>query len=264
MTNWIRWIIAVAMIAVLLPVHTASQPVEAQGTVEDIIFAVLARNLGFSPPPTKGAVDRGEDLTWPLSYRTAGLDLNGTGGVPSCSARVLAEGETIRGFYGFRIRVSIQGRTYEFRTNSGGGDIIRCSGGRQVDLNFGAAPPVGAVRTGDEVTDAAMRHLSGYLGLSPIVTLADVRAFLDGETEEYPYRVAWNWGSRMYTNGALNCPASGQTYSDGDMVGYQLFITVDGRTYQYRASSDASILILCLGTGPDPSSLGVVIPVGEE
>ncbi|HLA42932.1 MAG TPA: hypothetical protein VJZ27_05825, partial [Aggregatilineales bacterium] len=240
-----------------------SQPASAQASVEDQVFAIVARNLGILPAPTKGQLDSGNlgDYPFPISYRTHGLDLNPSTGAPQCDSRVLGDEEVIIGWFGFRIVVTVQGRRYEFRTNSTGGLIIRCSGGQEVSMDFGAAASRGNFRSGWDVTDQAMRHLTGYLALETAITREAVdaayQARLNGEENNFPYRVSYRWDSRIFTNSVLNCPASGGTWTNGDAAGYLMTISVDGRSYQYRASPDGSVLILCLGGRADTSSQGV-------
>lgn len=258
----------VLMAALILSLQPRSQPAHAQGTVEDQVFVIVASNLGIFPAPTQGQLDLGSiDLPFPFRYQKDGLDLNPSGGTPTCDARVLADDELVIGWFGYRIIVTVQGRRYEFRTNGTGSSIIRCSGGQQVDNNFGAAPSRGTLRSGWDVTDQAMRHLSTYLNLSPAITRADVdrvvEARRNGETVDYPHRVFYRWDSVIFTNSALNCAAAGQEFRNGDAAGYRITLTVNGRSYQYRASPDGSVLILCLGGRADPSSQGVTIPASQ-
>jgi len=244
----------------------SSLPVGAQGTVEDQVFAVVGQNIGMLPMPTKGEIDRGLDDSYPLTigYRKVGLDLNATSGVPQCDSRVMGDEELIIGWFGFRIVVTVAGRSYEFRTDASGRNIIRCSGGRQVDLNFGAPASRGATRSGWDITDQAMTHLTNYLGLSPAITRAAVDAAAEArrnrEENDYPHRVSYRWDSAVFSNSALNCPGRGQSFNTGPAAGYRVSLSVNGRNYQYRSSLDGAVLILCLGGRADPSSLGVTIP----
>lgn len=249
----------------IIPRRAEPAPLQ-QGTLEDIVFNLVGQQLGIVPAPTKGQLDRGDaSLPFVFGYRKDGLDLNGSGGVPTCDARVLGDDEFILGWFGYRVFVDVVGRRYEFRTNGTGSQIIRCSGGRSVDNNFGAAASRGAYRSGDAIADQAFRHLSTYLALNPVITLADIEKLeTDAEFEEnYPYRVFYSWNSTLYTNSALNCPGAGQTFQNGDAAGYRLSLSVNGRTYQYRSSLDGAVLILCLGGRADASSLGVVIPTSN-
>jgi hypothetical protein len=264
--------IALTLLAVLmlsLAPLAVPQPAQAQGTIEDQIIALVARNLGITSYPTKGQLDRSsaEELAqyaFPIFYETRGLDLNDSGGVPRCNSRVLGEDELVIGWFGYRVIIRIQGLTYEFRTNGSGKSIIRCSGGQQVNLNFGGGTSLGRQITGSEATDRAMRHLSTYLGLSPVITRADVDAAYEEFQEtgefDYPYSVRYRWDAVLFTNSALNCPAAGQEFVNRPAAGYRMTITVDGRSYSYRSTPDGNILILCLGGRADPSSIGISVP----
>jgi hypothetical protein len=264
--------IAAALITVLLAtliLFPASTPVTAQGTIEDQIFAIVARNIGIGSYPTKGQLDKGDEAelagyAFPMFYETDGLDLNASGGTPQCNSRVLADGERIVGWVGYRVNIRVQNLRYEFRTNGTGSQIIRCQGGQSASMQFGGATSLGATRSGWDVTDQAMRHISTYLELSPIITRADVDAAYEASLEtgefDYPHSVSYRWDVALFTNSALNCPASGQEFNNGPVAGYRITLTVNGRSYSYRSTSDGNILILCLGGRADPSSIGVSIP----
>jgi hypothetical protein len=247
-------------------ISISPQPALAQGTIEDQVFAVVSQQLGIIPSPTKGQLDRGDaSLPFVYAYEKDGLDLNASGGGVTCDARVLGDDEMIIGWVGYRVIVTVEGRRYEFRTNGTGSQIIRCVGGRPADNNFGAAASLGAYRPGDSVADQAFRHLSNYLQLNPVITLADVqRLGTDEEPEDYPYSVFYRWDATLFSNSALNCPGAGQQFRNGDAAGYLMYLTVNGRTYQYRSSLDGAVLIFCLGGRADISSQGVTIPAPTE
>ncbi len=245
------------------------QPLSAQGTVEDAVFRTIARELGISPVPTRAQLELGsDDLAFPLRYETDGLDLNASQGVPTCEARVLDDEEFITGWVGYQVQVRVisngPDRTYNFRTNGSGTQIIRCVGGQEADMDFGASPGVGAARSGWDLTDQAMQQLSGYLDLSPALTREDVDRTGEDPDFEYPYNARYRWDSWLYTNSALNCPARNGTWTNGDIAGYRIILTVNGRSYQYRATLDGSTLILCLGGRADPSSRGIAVSESSE
>jgi hypothetical protein len=242
---------------------------QAQGTVVNQVLAIISQNLGIFPAPTQGQLDLGDDnLAVPMSYTYSGLDLNPSNGVLGCDSRVMGDEESTIGYFGFRVIVNVQGRRYEFRTNGSGNQIIRCSGGRQVDTNFGAPASRGSTRSGWDVTDQAMRHLSNWLELEVPVTRQAVddayEARQNGEENNFPHRVSYRWSSRIFTNSALNCPASGGTWTNGDSAGYLITLTVNGLAYQYRTSLDGAVIILCRGGRADPTSQGVTFADTSE
>jgi|GEM_PF-4000020 len=248
-----------SLLVTLVP-SPANEPdvATAQGTVEDVVLALVYRNLGISPAPTRGQVESGgADLAFPTSFRSQALDLNATQGRIACDSPIVPDDQRVVGWYGFRVEVTVVGRRYVYRTNGSGNDLIRCINGQQVDLNFGSVPGFGATRNGYDVTNLAMRHLSGYLDLDVVLTREDVDRTGEDADFEYPYRVFYRWASVVYTNSAFQCPARGQLFTDGPTAAYRILITVNGRTYQYRASPDGSVLLLCLGGGAEESSPGI-------
>jgi hypothetical protein len=258
-----RIALLVSALSVLLgTLMSPARPSQAQGSVEDVIFGIVAQNLGIYRP-TKGELDAGRaDLAFPFSYLTRALDLNPTRGGLACSGvRVLGANEIIQGYVGFEVRVTVQGKVYTFRTDSTGNQVIRCQNGQPASMTFGVAPSRGAQLTGEEVVDLAMRHLSGYLNLDRTITLAEVKAFeaalANDEEADYPYSVRWRWDPVIYSNSAFNCPAADQTFTNGDVAAYRITLTVQGRVFQYRASPDGRVLLLCLGGRADPSSVGI-------
>ncbi|MFP4323307.1 MAG: hypothetical protein ACLFTK_12710, partial [Anaerolineales bacterium] len=245
------------------------QPASAQATVEDAVFRTVSRELGISPAPTRAQLELGsDDLPFPMSYETSGLDLNPSNGVPTCDARVLGTDEFIQGWVGYQVSVRVLSngpdRSYTFRTNGNGTQIIRCAGGQEVGMDFGGSAGVGAALSGWDLTDRAMQHLSGFLDLSPAITRADVDRSAEDPDFEYPYRARYRWDSWLYTNSQLNCPARNGTWTNGDTAAYRIILTVNGRSYQYRSTLDGSTLILCLGGRADPSSLGITAAAATE
>jgi hypothetical protein len=265
----VRWV-AVGLIALMVGSVLPTTPTaHAQGTVVAQVLVIVSQNLGIYPAPTQGQLDLGDDsLAVPMSYRYSGLDLNDSNGVPSCTSRVMAEEEVIIGWVGYRVIVTVQGRRYEFRTDGSGSQIIRCAGGQQVDTNFGAPASRGTTRSGWEITDQAMRHLSNWLELEVPITRQAVdaayEARLNGEENNFPHRVSYRWSSRVFSNSVLNCPASGGTWNNGDSAGYLITLTVNGLTYQYRTSLDGAVIILCLGGRADPTSQGVTFAASDS
>lgn len=88
--------------------------------------------------------------------------------------------------------------------------------------------------------DQAMGHLSNYLDR----TITRDSHF-------------WQWAERVWDNEAMGCPVPGKNYEPQTVRGYRIRITVDDTVYDYRSTSDGSILLLCIGGQPDPTSIGV-------
>lgn len=82
--------------------------------------------------------------------------------------------------------------------------------------------------------DQAMEHLNGYLGRTDINRST---AF-------------WEWREVIYPDTSLNCPAPGQSYTQVQTRGYEIKITLRTGEYDYRLSSDGSILVLCINNAP--------------
>lgn len=55
----------------------------------------------------------------------------------------------------------------------------------------------------------------------------------------------WQWAERVFDDGSLGCPVPGETYTQAQVVGYRVQITVDDTVYDYRLSPDGSVMVLC-------------------
>lgn len=106
--------------------------------------------------------------------------------------------------------------------------------------------PVQAQNDPVERIDAAMRHLGEYLGGRTITRQSHF----------------WQWRQNVYPDASLGCPVPGQTYSPEQIRAYSITITVDDVDYNYRTTSDGSVLILCINGQPHPSSIGIDVPGG--
>lgn len=87
--------------------------------------------------------------------------------------------------------------------------------------------------------------------------LADLSARL-GREIRLADLLAWRWVQDFYPDTSLGCPAPGQTYPRQQTLGTQfLFTTWDSVTYDYRASVDGSVLVLCVDGRPADAPPGV-------
>lgn len=103
------------------------------------------------------------------------------------------------------------------------------------------------------LVENALTHVSGYLGLDPFITLAGINS----NQEDIPY-TSYTFTPVIYTSASLGCAAPGVTYADRNVTAYRILITVRGvGTFDYRSTSDGSVLILCLGGDPHTSSVGL-------
>ncbi len=91
--------------------------------------------------------------------------------------------------------------------------------------------------------DQAMGHLSEYL-----------RQTIARDTH------VWRWTEKIFPDASFDCPVPDQTYTSIQTRGYQVWITVDGREYDYRLSAGGDIVILCISGQPDSSSIGIEVP----
>ena len=94
-----------------------------------------------------------------------------------------------------------------------------------------------------ERIDQAMAHLSEFLG----------------ETVTRDSSI-WSYAEVIYPDSSLDCPVTGQTYIQQQILGYRVRIEAAGSEYDYRFNTDGSILVLCLDGLPHPSSIGIEIP----
>lgn len=253
-----RLTIIFTLIAVLLG-GVSPQPAQAQDSVISQVVGLVMRNIGINPAPTKGQLDSGNvNLPFEIAYEFNGLDLREES--LSCTAPILGDDEIVIGRIGWRVLVTVSGRRYEFRTDAGGGNIIRCINRSEAGTSFGAATATGATLSGDAVSDRALAHLQGYLGSEFELSVANAE---EPPVEDYP-RVFYRWSTTIFDNSALECPASGGTFTEGDVAGFFVTLTVDGRVYRYRANADGSVLVLCISGRADPASIGVNFPAQTE
>jgi hypothetical protein len=215
------------------------------------ILLLFSNYVGISPQLTAAELELG-DLDRPFSarYSFRGLDLRDA--PLSCDSRVMGEDEVItNGRVGYRYLITLQGRTYEFRTNLTGSQVIRCYYGEPIDFN-GSPRGIGATVSGDTATNAAMRHAQGYLGLDSPITVA-----LVNEPNEGTPRTFYQWFPWVYLNASLACPARGFTYDVRDTFAFRVILNVQGRYLDYRVRGDGNVVLLCRGGRPDDSSIGL-------
>jgi hypothetical protein len=77
----------------------------------------------------------------------------------------------------------------------------------------------------------ALQDLSSRVGQP--VTAADLETF--------------TWQETIYPNTALGCPQPGEVYAEVQTRGFQFVLTYQGQVYDYRVSSDGSMVVLCQG-----------------
>lgn len=61
----------------------------------------------------------------------------------------------------------------------------------------------------------------------------------------------WRWSQQVYDDSSLGCPRPGQTYTKGQVMGYQVELDYNHITWDYRVSGDRKTLILC---SPQPTA----------
>jgi hypothetical protein len=61
----------------------------------------------------------------------------------------------------------------------------------------------------------------------------------------------WRWEQRTFDDTSLGCPQEGQVYAQQVIVGYRFVFTFEDNNYDYRVSTDRSIVILCSVTPVD-------------
>lgn len=96
--------------------------------------------------------------------------------------------------------------------------------------------PLGAVQAQEdeylERVDQVMVHLSGFLGKTI--------------TRSSNY---WTWAERYYNDASLDCPTPGESYAQVQTRAYRITVTDDEIVYDYRITSDGSVLVLCGESG---------------
>jgi hypothetical protein len=255
--SWFSGFFVLLLVLVLLPQPAATQAQDG-GTasagagigLSNFVLAQFSNYLGISPVLTASEVELGANRPFDVSYRFNGLDLRTD--PLSCDSRVMTDDEIItNGLVGYRYLITLQGRTYEFRTDAAGKQLIRCYFGEAIDFN-GTPRGVGALITGEQATNAAMQHASTYLGLESVVTIEKIEA----DAEDIPFS-NWRWDSFVYLDASLNCPAANTTYDVRDTFAFRVQLTIGGRYLDYRVRGDGQQIILCRGGRPDASSIGL-------
>lgn len=247
------FMLVMLLIASVLPVHPR-QAAAQSGSVADIILIQFSYYVGINPPLTAAELELGE-LNRPFfaEYDIDPVDLRSTS--LNCTAPVLPDEQTVvdASSIGWRVIITLQNRTYEFRANFGGSVVIRCVNGQQIDFN-GTARGIGTTISGEAATEAAMNHLSGQLDVG---TITIERA--ENPAEDDP-RVFYRWNPFVYLDASLGCPVAGVDYDVRDTFAYNVTLTVNGRRYNYRVRGDGGQVILCVGGRPDTSSIGITFP----
>ncbi len=113
-------------------------------------------------------------------------------------------------------------------------------------ISLPAAQAQGGVPT--DIVDAAFRDLSQKL--SRTIT----RDNFEG---------TWNWEEFVYQDSALGCPKPGQTYTQVVTRGFKIIISIQGSTYDYRASADRKNLFLCTVGPAGASTSTTATPVAD-
>ena len=250
-------LVIVLVIAIFFSATPQSTPTMAQEDgastlgLTNYILLLFSNYAGVSPQLTAAELELGE-LNRPFSarYRFSGLDLRSA--PLSCDSRVMDEDEVItNGRIGYRYLITLQGRTYEFRTNLTGSQVIRCYYGKPIDFN-GSPRGIGTTISGDAATNAAMRHAQGYLALDSAISVE-----LANDPAENTPRTFYQWFPWVYLDSSLACPARGFTYDVRDTFAYRVILNVQGRYLDYRVRGDGNVVILCRGGRPDDSSIGL-------
>lgn len=127
-----------------------------------------------------------------------------------------------------------------------------------VSLSFaqdgtGEATPTPVDTQGLARVEQALTHVSNYLGLEPVITLAGI----DANQEDIPY-TSYTFTPVIYTSASLGCPERGRTYARRNVAAYRIRISIRGvGTFDYRATPDGNVMIMCMGSDPHVSSIGL-------
>src|SRR5690606_16037856 len=70
---------------------------------------------------------------------------------------------------------------------------------------------------------------------------------------------SWQWEQKNFPDTSLGCPKPGLSYPQVITNGYQILLTYEGVTYDYRVSADRSTLFLC-SPGGQATVPGTPIP----
>lgn len=82
--------------------------------------------------------------------------------------------------------------------------------------------------------DQAMVHLTGYVNAPSTITRQSH---------------SWRWEEQVWEDAGLGCPIPGESYPAQPNRGPSIVITYNSVEYNYRASWDGSILVLCAADG---------------
>lgn len=99
-----------------------------------------------------------------------------------------------------------------------------------------------------EQVNIVLQDLANRLGLSGL-TLGD----MDN----------WSWDENVFGDTSLGCPQPNQVYSQVTTRGYVFILTYEGVTYDYRISTDGTILILCSTTSTGTPTAIPTVPAGQ-
>lgn len=102
-------------------------------------------------------------------------------------------------------------------------------------------PVIASAQDGAGAVNAALRDLSSALGVT--LTTNNVQNY--------------NWSQEVFSTVALGCGGSEVV---GGVTGFQVFITYNGRIYDYRVSVDLNTVILCSGSPADGSATSTPVP----
>jgi hypothetical protein len=64
---------------------------------------------------------------------------------------------------------------------------------------------------------------------------------------------SYQWEQKFFANSALECPVPGTAVTQVQTLGYSIIIRVRDVNYDYRATSDGSVLLLCQNGQPAPT-----------
>jgi len=246
--------LVIVLVFSALPTPSPSEAQSGAGAgLSNFILLRFSNYVGVSPPLTAAELELG-DLNRPFSasYRFNGLDL--TSEPLSCDSRILDDDEIItNGQVGYRYLITMQGRTYEFRTNLTGSQLIRCYFGEPIDFN-GNPRGIGTTLSGEQAVNVAMRHAQSYLELDQTISVE----LANNPNEDTPLTF-YQWFPWVYLDASLLCPARGFTYDVRDTFAFRILLTINGRFLDYRVRGDGNVVLLCQGGRPNDTSIGLSI-----
>lgn len=256
-----RFILVFVVIVLVIPLLYVDRPRISQAQdggagsigLTNYVLLLFSNYVGISPSLTAGELELGElNRPFRASYRFAGLDLREA--PLSCDSRVMEDEETItNGRIGYRYLITLQGRTYEFRTNATGSQIIRCYYGEEIAFN-GNPRGIGVTLSGEGAVNVAMRHAQSYLDLAAPITVE-----LANNPNENTPRTFYQWFPWVYLDASLACPARGFDYDVRDTFAFRVILNVQGRYLDYRVRGDGNVVLLCQGGRPNDASIGLTV-----